>query len=303
MEVSLNRFRATVCGLAALLCSCASAGAAPTASEAATPRPAMWKLADEDTTIYLFGTIHLLPEGTVWRTPVLDQALAQSDTLAVEVLLPEDPMETAQLLNKLGMSPGLPPLKERVPADKQDELDALIGSTGVPSQMLDAMETWYAGLTLTSIALLQLGFDPKLGVEAKLRENAGGVEKSVVALETAEEQFGFFDRLSEQSQRMFLVGSLTGPTEMRKQFEAMLAAWLRGDVDNIARTFNNEESLSKELREALLLRRNAAWAHWLEQRLKQPGTVFVAVGAGHLAGSDSVQEILKAKGLPTTRVQ
>ena len=83
----------------------------------------------------------------------------------------------------------------------------------------------------------------------------------------------------------------------------MLAAWLRGDVDNIARTFNNEESLSKELREALLHRRNAAWAQWLEQRLKQPGTVFVAVGAGHLAGADSVQEILKAKGMPTTRVQ
>jgi hypothetical protein len=96
---------------------------------------------------------------------------------------------------------------------------------------------------------------------------------------------------------------LDDPEKMRKQFAAMLKAWSAGDVKAIAATFNDDVNVSAELREHLLKRRNARWADWLAKRLEKPGTVFVAVGAGHLAGTESVQAMLKAKGLQTKRVQ
>ena len=298
----MKKFRTIILCGAALLASC-TVSSATTASPPEEPRPAMWKLADEDTTIYLFGTIHLLPQGMAWRTPMVEQALAHSDTLAIEVLMPENPAESAQAMMALGTSPGLPPLAERVPADKKEVLAELIQSSGVPPQFFDRMETWAAALTLAGISLVKLGFDPNLGVETRLKADYADTGKPVIGLETVEQQFGFFDTLPEEAQRTLLVGTLDDPAKVKAQFEAMLRAWVAGDIEKIADTFNSDVSLSPELREALLTRRNEAWAEWLRDRLEEPGTVFLAVGAGHLAGPDSVQARLKADGLKVDRLQ
>jgi uncharacterized protein YbaP (TraB family) len=149
----------------------------------------------------------------------------------------------------------------------------------------------------------RLGISGEAGVEQGLSGAYKGARKPVRGLETIDEQFGFFDALPEEAQRAFLATLLDDMTDLKREFAAMLAAWTSGDVDSIAATFNDEMNLSPALREALLERRNARWADWLEKRLERPGTSFVAVGAGHLAGPDSVQRMLRAKGLKAKRVQ
>jgi len=283
----------------------ALAACAPQAQSAGTtvPRPAMWKLADEDTTLYLFGTFHLLPEGQTWRTPAFDAALTGADELVLEVGNVDDPTAAAQAMFNLGVTAGLPPLAERVPEAKREELRALIAESGVPAAALDRMETWAAGLMLLGVMFKRLGLSGDAGVEQALTRDYRQARKPILGLETAAEQFGFFDTLSEGSQRAFLAGLLDDPEEMRRQFAQMLAAWTAGDVDAIAATFNDDVNLTPELRALLLERRNAKWADWLARRLERPGTVLVAVGAGHLAGPDSVQAMLRKKGLKAKRVQ
>lgn len=290
-----------VIGVVAAALGLAACAAAAGPDKAAVARPALWKLADKDTTIYLFGTIHVLPKGTQWRSPALEAAIKASDALVIETLINEDPMGAAAAMMKLGVSPGLPPLVERVPAGKRAALEALVKTAGIPIEALDRMETWAAGLTLMSVSFQKMGFDPKLGAEMALARDYKG--KPIEGLETVEQQFGFFDGLSEESQRKFLVGILDTPEAGRAEFEKMLNAWSKGNVAEIARTFDSETALSPELREVLMKKRNAAWTEWLARRLERPGTIMVAVGAGHLAGRDSVQNLLKARGLRATRVQ
>lgn len=291
-------------GLAVLapLAACASAaGPAPDPGQAA--RPAMWKLADADTNIYLFGTIHLLPEGRGWRTPALDAALAQADELVLEVADVDDMMASARAMQKLGVSPGLPPIAERVPEAKRAALRAMIAESGYPEALFDRLETWAAALPLLGVTFKRLGLDPSLGVERQIGAPFRASGKPVSGLETIEQQFGFFDTLSEPAQRALLLAAVEDSAETRAQFRAMLDAWSRGDLAAIARTFDDETQMSPELKDALMKRRNARWAEWLARRLDRPGTVFVAVGAGHLAGADSVQTMLRAKGLKAKRVQ
>ena len=57
-----------------------------------------------------------------------------------------------------------------------------------------------------------------------------------------------------------------------------------------------------ELAQVLLIQRNGNWAKWIKDRLARPGTVFVAVGAGHLAGKGSVQDQLKDLGVASVRI-
>jgi hypothetical protein len=260
----------------------------------------MWKLADADTTIYLFGTIHMLPKDLAWRTPALERAMAESEALVLETELGSDPMAAAQVMMKLAASPGLPPIVERVPEEKRAAFRKMIGEAGVPEKALDRMETWAAALTLMAVTFQKMGLSGAAGVERGL---AAGYKKPVKGLETVEQQFGYFDQLSESAQRALLVGMIDDPKVARAELDAMMNAWRSGDLEAIARTFDSETALSPELREVLMKKRNAAWADWLAKRLDEPGTVMVAVGAGHLAGKDSVQRMLRAKGLKTTRVQ
>ncbi len=295
----LSGLKRAIASVAALgLAACTTPRQAPEG-----PRPALWKLSDSDTTIYLFGTIHLLPKGLQWRTPAIERAIAESDTLVLEMEIGTDLMAAAQTLMRLGVSPGLPPIAERVPPERRDAFRKMIAAAGIPEPTLDRMETWAAALTLLTVNFKQAGLSAEAGVEHGLNAAYRGAKKRIVGLETPEQQFGYFDNLSEAAQRALLVGMLDDPARAKAEFKAMLDAWQRGDTEEIARTFDSETALSPELREVLMTKRNAAWADWLAKRLDEPGTVMVAVGAGHLAGQDSVQRMLRAKGLKTVRVQ
>lgn len=289
-------------GLAAL--GMMVAAAAPTAAEAKAARPAMWKVADADTSIYLFGTVHLLPAGTQWRTPTFEKAATEAATLVLETIIDEtNPQAFAAELARLGMSPGLPPLLERVPPAKRAALRAVIAKSGIPPAALDRMETWSAAFALLQLQFKELGVTGGDGVENVLRTGFKRAGKPIEQLETNSQQLGFFDALPEAAQRELLEGAIEEPKIVKRQFDDMLKAWMSGDVEAIARTFNSEFKSSPEMKDALLKNRNANWSRWLESRMASPGTVFVAVGAGHLAGSDSVVAMLKKRGYRVQRVQ
>jgi uncharacterized protein YbaP (TraB family) len=280
--------------------------AAPSASAKAPPaaRPALWAVADADTTVYLFGTIHLLPENFSWRTAKFDQALDGSDQLVVETIVDEkNPQKMMTALASLAFSKGLPPLAERVPPEKRAALAAAVAKSGMPAQALDNMETWAAAFMLLGNQFRDMGLKGGEGVEAVLRSNFASKGKPVGELETNVEQLSFFDGLPEKAQRALLEGAIAQPQDMTADFNKMVGAWARGDVNAIAHTFNHELSESPELKEALIERRNANWSRWIERRMAQPGAIMIAVGAGHLAGEDSVIDMLKRGGYRIRRVQ
>ena len=290
-------------GLAALGLAFAAAGGA-TAADAKAAKPAMWQVSDRDTNIYLFGTVHLLPPGTQWRTAKFDKAANDAGTLVVETIIDEkNPAAFAAELARLSVRPGLPPIVTRVAPDKQAALKAVIVKSGIPEIALNNMETWAAAFALLQLQFQELGVSGGDGVEQSLKGAFTSAGKPIQQLETNSEQLGFFDALPEKAQRELLEGAIESPDLAKKQFNAMLAAWISGDVKAIGRTFNSEFANSPELKEILLRRRNANWSGWLERRMQQPGTVFVAVGAGHLAGDDSVVELLKRRGYRVKRVQ
>lgn len=266
--------------------------------------PALWKLADADTTIWLFGSIHILPAGTNWMDPKIKAAIDGAQSLTIETVLDQDPGKVATILTTTGTAKGLPPLAQRVPADKRAQLAALINASGYPASLLDGMKSWAAAILLTGAALQQIGVDAadSPGVEPQLTALFRSAGKPVEGLETPEQQLGFFDRLPESAQRTFLVATLDSPEKARTEFRGMIEAWSRGDPAAIQRAFDKDPEFTPALRDLLIRQRDRNWAEALARRLDQPGTVFVAVGAGHLVGPDSVQAMLAKKGLKVQRV-
>lgn len=280
-----------------------AAGAKAGAEASAGKGPALWSVKDADTTIYLFGTIHMLPEGVDWLKPPIARAFDASDTLVLEVLGTNDAKVTTPVILQMGYTPGLPKLAERVPEGERDELSAAITHAGVPPQALDAMETWLATMSLSTARIQKLGYGIEGGVEHQLSTRAAAQRKRIEGLETMTEQLGFFDTLPEAEQRTLLVNSLDDIDEIDAVIKDAVTNWAAGDVEKVAAALEDDIRDSPGLAKRLLVDRNANWANWIETRLKTtPGTVFVAVGTGHLAGKDSVQTMLAAKGLKVERL-
>lgn len=273
---------------------------AKTAEVQATP--ALWKVTDKDTTIYLFGTVHALPAGIDWYHGAVRKALEASGTLVTEI--PSGAAEapaTRQLFLKKAMLPEGESLRGMLDSDQRKTYEAALAKLGLPAAAFDRFKPWFASVTLTMLPLVKAGFDPENGVDKAIDAKAGA-KMQRDAFETVDYQLSLFDSMPQAMQVKFLMATLSELDRAGETMHAMVAEWAKGDAEQLASLMNKEIGDSA-IAERLLYQRNRHWAKWIENRLKTPGTIFVAVGAGHLAGEHSVQDYLAADGVKTTRVQ
>lgn len=284
---------------------CCSAAIALLSLLPATPAfavPALWAVRNAHTTIYLFGTVHLLPNDTAWHDPALDQALAASDSLTIE-LTDDDPANMQALVLQYGLDPAHP-LSDKLDTAENATLTQAALTAGVPggSQTLQIMRPWLAAVTLAVEPLLKAGLDPAHGVDKLLKAQMLQAGKPVHGMETSEQQIRFLADLPPDVELSFLRSTLhdidKGPIELA----TLISAWKSGDTATIARIEDEDvRQQAPELYQRLLVQRNQAWAGKIAGMLQQPGTVFIAVGAGHLAGPDSVQVQLRKLGIEAQR--
>lgn len=263
--------------------------------------PALWVLKDADTTIYLFGTVHVLKPGLHWFDGGVKRAFDASDTLVLELVMPPD-AEMQKLVAELGTAQGGPPLPEQLPPAEAAKMRAALPEYGMAPDSLDRAEPWLAATLLSVMPLRQLGYDDKQGAERTLTDAAKAAGKKIEGLETARQQLGYFDALPLPAQRRLLIETIDDLPKAGSKIDQAVAAWRQGDADGLARLVNADMADAPEVTQALLVNRNRNWAAWISRRMQQPGTVFVAVGAGHLAGSESVQAELAKRGLKVERI-
>ena len=283
----------------------AASAAAPRAIAGAVPRPAIWLLADDDTRIYMFGTIHMLPPNLQWRSAAFDDVVRQADELVLEVA-EDGGSETPESIAPLMMLAKAEPIVDRVSPERREALREMIEALGLSVEAFDRFQTWAAAMTIAVASLAQSLAGPDgspediTGVEDALRVDFIGSGRPISGVETGPQQIGFLAGLSPRTQLEMLEQMVDfyreGDPDLTQPGEE---GWLRGDIADIAAEM---EEMPPELFDALVTRRNTAWTGWLIDRLERPGTVLFAVGAGHLAGRASVQSMLEARGFTVRRI-
>lgn len=264
-------------------------------------QPALWKVSDEDTTIYLFGTIHLLPKGINWYDGKVAQAFEQAQELVTEI--PDVPQQqTMAVTMQLGALPQGQTLRGAMTPEERERFEAALQSLKVPAAAFDSMKPWLASVALATIPLMQAGYSLDNGVEAQLDQRNKALGRPRLGMETLEYQLGIFDGLPPNAQKTLLFETIAALPDFPKEVDKMVGAWSKGDALVLAELLN-EGMDDPELYKVLLTDRNRNWSAWIDDRLDRPGTVFIAVGAGHLGGKDSVQEFLGKAGIKVERVQ
>lgn len=300
--MTLKKFLKLFAPAAALLGFAAPGFAEESTLDRSDADPALWVVSDEDTKIYLFGTMHALKPDLVWFDDAVAEAFGESDELVLEMLDP-DPAQIGPVLATQATYPTGKGLSQTLSEEQYARFAAGAQAIGVPPQALEQMRPWFAAVTLATVPLAMLGYSPESGAEKVLSTAAAERGIELIGLETFEEQMGFFANLSEEDQISFLMSGVDEIDGMEKAFTDMEHAWAVGDTAATAALLNESMEGNEVIYDVLLANRNAAWAEWIDDRMKRPGKVFVAVGAGHLSGKDSVQAMLAAKGLSATRIE
>ena len=283
--------------------ACAQQPAQAPARAANDADPALWVVKGKQTTVYLFGTIHVLKPGLTWFDEAVKSAFDKADEVKLEIVMP-DPATMQGLVQATGVAPaGTPPLTQRLPEGKRAAFAKAVTDLGLPANALDRFKPWLAATQLSVAPLSKLGYDSANGPEEVITEAAKQAHKPLSGLETPQQQLGFFGSLSDKAQLQFLESTVDELPTLDKQMASMVDEWARGDPEALAREMNDELKSSPEVAKVLLVDRNRNWAQWIKHRMTKPGTVFIAVGAGHLAGPDSVQAQLAKLGLKAERVR
>lgn len=300
--VALSAFSFALFQAPSALAQPAKAPAVAPASQKATP--AMWVVKDSDTTIYLFGTFHLMAPGIDWNHGKVKSAFESSDSLRLEIANME--AETPIIANLMATKGQLPPGKtiyDGLTDEQKAGLSSIIAQSGFPPQAIQQMQPWMGSLILALGLYQKLGLDPSQGVDKTLDGLARAANKPVEGFETGAEQIGFFANLTDQQQKAMLVSTIEDWDQATSMLNEMVDAWKTGNADKLGALMNTSLRTQPELAKLLLADRNERWADWIATRMAKPGTVFVAVGAGHLSGPDSVQAFLKQKGISSTRIE
>jgi len=269
-------------------------------------KPALWKLADKDTTIWLFGSVHVLPPDLVWFTGKVAKAFAASEALVVETELGGDAAgkaNDAKAVMAHAIDHDSVPLRDELTPEERRAYDSRLASYDLPVAAFDQFQPWFAATSLTQIAYSKLGYAPDSGVEMKLFEEARRTHKRVIPLESLEEQISLLGGFARPVQLKMLESTLDELKHDNGHIGDLLKAWRTGNEAALAKEMNDGLDDVPELRTVLLDRRNEHFADWIAKRMAQPGQIFVAVGAGHFGGPHNVRELLAAKGFRVTRMQ
>lgn len=254
---------------------------APVAVQAkVADHPGLWVINDNDTIIYLFGTFHALDGKSHWFDRAVKTAFSASDQVILETLIPDS-------LRRPVAAP--PPAIPNFGARRGPIVKLAPSASSMLASSRTVMSAGRAG-----------GMSTDRGADAVLRDAAEQSGKAVGGLESFQFQIGMFNKLQDAPKT-----AAPDPRAMRALSQVLgqlEGAWNRGDIDAFAPLLLQMRAQSPETYKTMFVERNARWAHWIADRLKQPGTVFVAVGAGHLSGPDSVQNQLSAIGVDSARI-
>jgi uncharacterized protein YbaP (TraB family) len=297
--MTIRAFLKTLGAVCAALLVSAQAFAAGTPMLASiAAHPAMWTVHGPKGTVYLFGSIHILPPNMIWHTQEIDAAMKASDVYVFEIPMDDSTTnDIATFVRDNGFLPAKTTLPSLLDRQAEKNYEAALALTHVSPQMLIDKRPWLAALVLDVTYMGQRHLSPDSGVDRKVYAEAlAQGDKTFRALETPAQQFALLMPPNRKLEIAEFNSSLTEILHDQGSTGDLIDAWADGDIKRLARLTKPGIKDDPEVQKALFDDRNKNWIGQIGKMLDEPHTFFITVGAGHLAGLRGVPALLRAKG-------
>ncbi|HVY50416.1 MAG TPA: TraB/GumN family protein [Devosia sp.] len=286
-----SRVRSWIAAAATVIALTVPAGAAP----------ALWKVSDANSSIWLFGSIHVLPPGIAWRTPALDDLMAKAETVYFEADI--GPLGQLGLVLK-GLQMSFTAHRawvDRLDSEQRSKLDAAISALGLAPAQIQGFEPWLAEAVIEDKVLETHGYLPALGVDPTLQAELPRERKAY--FETAGEQMDLLAKAPLDDQIARLMAAVDDIPNMAGDLHDMAVSWSAGRVEELGVQISDDPTMDENFTRTMVRDRNARWVGVMEGLLASDRQDLVVVGAGHLAGDGSVIDLLRKAGFTIERIQ
>ncbi len=277
-------------------------GGVPQTVRAAAPHPAMWVVRGGQSTVYLFGTIHVMKDDVKWLTPNLRQRFESADALWLEVPDLDNMTAVTQAAQKYSVNPAGDMTRGLTP-EEIAQIDTLTAPYGLSAQRMQGVKKWAVGLFITTQQIAALGYNPRIGVDITLLDGARYLDKPVHGFETIDGQMQILAPKTDDEDVAALRAALKDSSQLKDELPPLLEAWESGDEDRMVHDLVDKERQEDPAEyQRMIVGRNQAWVPQVEQIIKGKGTTFIAVGTAHLIGPDSVIAQLRKDGFKVDRI-
>jgi uncharacterized protein YbaP (TraB family) len=258
----------------------------------------LWKVQSKTNTVYVLGSIHYLKKEMYPLNKKIENAFEKSDHLVVEANINDAEKVDTQKLAESALYLDDETFEKHVSPQIYDLVKKELERLGVPFELIGKQKPWFLALTLASLEIVKLGFDPNYGVDRYFLSKAEG-KKNILELESFDYQINLFCQLTEKEQELLLLYTLKDIRVIEQELNKLVKAWTSGDTKGVESIITRSLAEDKGLfpiYEKLIYERNRNMASKIEDYLKTKESYFVVVGAGHLVGKQGIIEILKGKG-------
>ena len=263
----------------------------------------MWQTKGDHNQIYILGSIHLLRSSDYPIPSAIYDAYDEAEVLIMELDMDDmDPMQTQALVMELGMLRNGDTLESKLGQRDYAKAVTLADEIGIPLSMLSGTKPWLAAVTVETMMLTRVGFNPSNGIEMHLMSRAKSDNKEISGLETARQQIEMLDNLSEKAQNEMLMQTLAEGGQIEELLDEIIDAWRNGDVAYMEETLLADMAGSRELYRKIVVDRNKDWVRQIGALLDDDDDYLIIVGTMHLIGKDGVPQLLRNRGLLVEQV-
>lgn len=283
-------------GAAFLVCSIFLASYLLHAQERVGAKSFLWKVRAKSSTVYILGSVHFLKKENYPLSRSIENAFNDAKKLVLEIDLEKVSLEAQQQMMLKGTYEGDKTLQGSISTEAFTLAGKRTRELGLDIQLLNNFKPWYVALTIVTLKLQKLGFDPNYGIDRYFFSKAKAAKKEIIGFETIEYQISLLDQMAPRAQELMLLQTLRGLDVMEKEFNKIVSAWTSGDVKTVETLLLTSFKEFPEVHEKLIGERNRSWFNKIETFLAQGENYVVVVGAGHLVGKDGIIEMLKERG-------
>ena len=279
----------------------------------------IWQVNSDRATVYLMGSIHFADKSFYPLRKEIEDVFKKSDTLVVELDINKiDHNDYNRLLLDKGIYKDGSTIKDVISEKTWLQLEKRLEQLNISYDDIKSYKPGILVLTLTAMQVMQMGFDPELGIDAYFLNKVVSdfPAKKIIELETLAQQVNLFLNISNGE--LLLKESLYSLDGSELMMAEMVRYWKTGDKEKMNKLLFedmlNEYPAFSVIYDSLIYQRNQQMVSKIDDmlsgrlqgesqgKLQKQQSYFVVVGSGHLIGDKGIVNVLKERGYEVKRL-
>ena len=260
-------------------------------------KSSLWTIQTQSNKFYLLGSLHVLKQDAYPLAAAIGSAYSNSSKIVFETDISalQEPAMQAKML-QLGLYPQGTNLLQDLDGRTRQLLEKKMSALGLPLEQFARFKPWFLALTLATLELQRLGFNPLYGLDVHFFNKAKTDAKEIGFLEPAEFQINLLGKMAKKDQIAFLNQTLKDLEMVNELAADLVKFWKAGDADGLHQLLYKSFKDYPDIYDRLLIQRNKKWVAEIEALMRENKNILFVVGAGHLVGPQSVVDLLTQRG-------